>query len=51
MTPNIFVESDKCANPYCNGQILENQFYCNWCKKRLKKSVIFRKFMRDYNAL
>jgi len=40
------LESDKCANPYCNGQILENQFYCDWCKKRLKKSIYC-----DYNAL
>ena len=38
------LQKDKCANPYCNRQILYNEFYCDWCSKRMKNSVY-----GDYN--
>tara|TARA_Y100000310_G_scaffold121755_1_gene120474 strand:+ start:268 stop:447 length:180 start_codon:yes stop_codon:yes gene_type:complete len=32
-------QTDKCAIPQCNAQVFGDQFYCDYCKDRMQKSV------------
>jgi len=37
--PNKLRKTDKCASPQCNVEVFGEQFYCDSCKDRMKKSV------------
>ena len=33
------LEKDVCGNVYCGNRTTDNEFYCDWCKSMMKKSV------------